>query len=939
MMPDQNHPIAILTRLRIRLLILMLLALIPFVILTIYTAFDQGQTATKEAREEARVITELVKINELEIQETAREVLTALTFAPSVQAGNRAECDQLFYDLRMQFPNYTNFFMVDLNGDQVCSGILDAAPINVAGLAWFQETRRRNAFTVGGYALGAVSRRPLVTMSLPVHDRQGNIRYLLGVGVALDWLDQFVVDIEIPDGMAIATVDRHGMILSRFPFLENVIGTRFQDEAFWQTMQTQQEGFYQTVGRDGVERIYAFTRIGDPQNPAYVVAGVPTTTIFAQVNDLVWSNLLALGAAALLSLVAASLGAERLLVRQVQGLVSSVQRFGEGDLKTRIPIQRYRDTYELSKLAITFNQMANALQQRQDEIEQARDQLEAKVKERTAELGLIADASMVLASSLDYATTFQMLAEITVANLADWCAIDVLENGKMRRIVTLHPDPDKMRIAQMMMEKYPPDPEFIPNPMLIGKAELYADIPDELLIAAAKDPEQLQMLRYLGMTSAINVPLMVRGEAIGMITLITAESGRHYSASEVKLVEELARRAAIAVDNARLFRDAQRQRERLRVTLASIGDGVIATDLEGMITFSNAAIQTLIGWTPQEGEMVKFDDVFQIVDETTQTPLESPFARLNRAQMVTYDSSILLRRKDGESCPISLSGSPIREHHHTVGMIFVIRDITERKQAEAEIRRLNENLEQQVIDRTAQLTAVNHELEAFCYSVSHDLRTPLRAIDGFSQALLEDYGDQLDQEGRHYTHRVRTATQRMSQLIDDLLMLSRLTRAEMQSIPVNLSEIADQILTELCDNDPKREVQRVIQPDLIAIGDPRLLQILLSNLLGNAWKFTNRIPQAQIEFGAQSEGHETVYYVRDNGVGFDMEYVSKLFSAFQRLHTVDEFEGTGIGLATVKRIVHRHGGRVWAYGQLDHGATFYFTLQADRAELIGTTVK
>jgi len=219
------------------------------------------------------------------------------------------------------------------------------------------------------------------------------------------------------------------------------------------------------------------------------------------------------------------------------------------------------------------------------------------------------------------------------------------------------------------------------------------------------------------------------------------------------------------------------------------------------------------------------------------------------------------------------------------------------------------------------------ELEAFSYSVSHDLRAPLRTIDGFGQALLEDYDKKLDTQGKDYLARIRTATSTMAELIEDMLKLSRITRSEMDIIKVNLSNIAKSITDELRKSQPQRIVNIKIADSLEDWADPRLMRIVLENLLGNAWKFTGEKEPAEIEFGLIKKDKAEIYFVRDNGAGFDMEYEHKLFAPFQRLHNIEEYPGTGIGLAIIKRIIHRHGGKVWAEGEPDKGATFYFTLQ------------
>jgi len=259
-------------------------------------------------------------------------------------------------------------------------------------------------------------------------------------------------------------------------------------------------------------------------------------------------------------------------------------------------------------------------------------------------------------------------------------------------------------------------------------------------------------------------------------------------------------------------------------------------------------------------------------------------------------------------------------------LIGVVKDITERKLAQEETLKLNAELEARVTARTAQLNELNKEFEAFAYSVSHDLNAPVRGINGLSLALFEDHFNKLDDHGKDYIRRIRAASKRMGYLIEDLLKLSRLTRDERGCEPVDLTGLASAIAIDFQYNEPERDVTWIIQPDMIADAESRLVQIMLENLLQNSWKFTSKHPHALIEIGSFEKDSKIVYYVRDDGAGFDMEYADKLFGPFQRFHTISEFEGNGIGLATVQRIVRRHGGTIWAESEIEQGTTIFFTL-------------
>ncbi len=356
-------------------------------------------------------------------------------------------------------------------------------------------------------------------------------------------------------------------------------------------------------------------------------------------------------------------------------------------------------------------------------------------------------------------------------------------------------------------------------------------------------------------------------------------------------------------------------------------DAIISVDEDQRILIFNQGAQRIFGYSSAEAVGQPLDMLLPARAAGIHRKHVRQFAaEPDPARDMNRRAEIHGRRKDGSEFPAEAGISKVQEDGKFRFTVF-LRDISERKSTEEEIRRLNADLERKVIERTVALQAANHELEAFSYSVSHDLRAPLRTIDGFSQAVLEDYADKLDDQGRGHLNRVRAAPQHMGQLIDDLIKLARVARAEMQRERVDLSALAGDVLATLHKNEPDRRVECHIKPGLAAEGDARLLRVVLDNLLGNAWKFSGKQTHPHIEFGAQpQEGGGMAYFVRDNGAGFDATYADKLFGAFQRLHALNEFPGTGVGLATVQRIVHRHGGRVWAEGAVGKGATFYFTL-------------
>jgi PAS domain S-box-containing protein len=470
------------------------------------------------------------------------------------------------------------------------------------------------------------------------------------------------------------------------------------------------------------------------------------------------------------------------------------------------------------------------------------------------------------------------------------------------------------------------------NPFLV---ELLGFSRDEMLgktvgeLSPFKDIEDnqamLERLQTTGFVRYEDLPLQARDGRkmeVEFVSNVYEDGGKQVIQCNIRDITERKRTEMISLQ--------------LAAIVASSDDAIIGRDLRGVVTSWNAGAEREFGYTASE--MIGHS-ITRLIPAERQEEEVKILEQIARGKSVRHFETVRLR-KDGSTFNVSVTVSAIKDSSgKVVGASKVVRDITTRKKAEETIHRLNAELEERVAQRTAELEAANKELESFSYSVSHDLRAPLRAVDGFSQAVLEDYGPQLPEEGRRCLQTIREGAQRMGTLIDDLLAFSRLGRLPLSKRAVETGDLVRAVLEDLSSQRVGRQIEVNVAELPVCQGDAVLLKQVWINLLSNAFKYTRRREKAVIEVGCKREPiaaedhggpekkrNENVFFVRDNGTGFDMRYAGKLFGVFQRLHREEEYEGTGVGLAIVQRIVHRHGGRVWAEAAEDHGATFCFTL-------------
>lgn len=540
----------------------------------------------------------------------------------------------------------------------------------------------------------------------------------------------------------------------------------------------------------------------------------------------------------------------------------------------------------------------------------------------------LSEASVVLSSSLDYETTLTNIANLAVTDFAEWCSVDVLlDDGTLDKVVVAHADPDMVEWALAFAAKYPTDLNSntgVAAVLRTGESLLVSDVTDEMIAAGVSDPDQLRDIRKIGIGSVILVALNAGGRTLGAITFVDSERGR-FGDQDFQMAKDLARRAALALDNSRLYTRAQKEiQERIRVENA-------LRESEARFRELADAMPVMV-WIARPNQGVGFTNHYYhaysgLGEEgrgeggwaTVVHPEDRPAARTSYSRSIqtntVWEQELRLRRHDGEYRWHLSRAVPILDDEGCVLRWYgTSTDIHEQKL-------LSQELEKRVALRTHDLELAVEEAQSFNYAISHDLRAPLRSVVSGSEILLEELGDSLSGEHRHLLERQVANGLKLSTLLDQLLNLSRLSRTEIRRETIDLTAVAEDIADQLRKSARVPEECRIeIQPGMRVFADPNLLPLLLHSLMENACKFSREGDLITVSQTGRT------YSVSDTGIGFDMAYVDKIFMPFERLVPGDAFEGTGIGLALADRIVRRHDGKLWAVAAPGKGATFFFEL-------------
>ena len=853
---------------RLQLLALVAAVAVPLVALLAYTIYSNSRQAVAEVKANAHVLAVVAASDVSRILAANRDVLNQIAKRPVIREVDSKHCDQVLWDFMGMFPKSANMTVVGLDGTALCSAVPQPGgkPVNVAKSEWFKRSQETDDFVVSKPFFGPITGRWVTVLTYPIHDNAGKKIGYLGLPLDLALYVPNLSGAPLFPGSTVGIVTADMKMVWRNIDTEKWVGKDISDLGVARQLVGMKSGEMEGAGLDGVPRFYAITPIEGADWFVYV--GIPSDSVYSRARVSLLRNIL-LGVASLMGFMGVALFVARRIEKPVQELVETARAVKNGNNEIRA---RLEGAPEIVEVAEEFNEMLDV--RFLAEAAMMKSEIELSEALKIAKLGYW--EYDVASGNFIFNDQYYSLHHTTAAAMGGYQMSAADFASKL-----VHP------------EDAPSIGLHIQKALDAQDAGFYAETETRILCVDGE-------IRW------VQVRFKVEKDKQGKTTRLI---GANQDISERKKAEEelclMNERYALATRAGRL--------------------GVWDWNLQENVLLWDERMYELYG--------VKRDDFAGAYeawlsgihpDDRAYSDEISKQAQRGERE---YDTEFRVVWPDGSIHYLKAQGQFVRDKHgRPLRMTGVNFDITGIKEAEKKINELNRDLEQRVAERTEQLQAANKELEAFSYSVSHDLRTPLRAIDGFSHILLDDYTYKLDDEGKRLLKMVQESTGRMGQLIDDILKFSRTGRTEITHSEIDMERMARAVAAELMASDPGGKLQMEIEPIPATRGDSAMLRQVFVNLLSNAIKFSRHNAMPKIHVGASVKDNETIYYVKDNGAGFDMQFADRLFGVFQRLHGVTEFEGTGIGLAIVKRIITRHGGRVWAEGKVNEGATIFFSL-------------
>ncbi|MDB5873974.1 MAG: fgrK [Ramlibacter sp.] len=870
--------------LRAALTFLVLIAIAPVFGVVVQASLAEQRGRVQRAEAAMRSVVDLAAAQQERLVDGVRQMLAAIAYSPPVYQNDPQACASYMKRLQLQYPvTYGTFGLLDRQGGLTCRAMPPATPVNSSDRLFFRTAVETGRFSVGEFTVSRASGRPVLTFGLPVYRDDGS-RELRGVAyLALDvsQADEQLRRLAVAPEVTLLVADANAIVIAAAGAKAVTIGSALPEAFLRNAVAADQPRFERATGADGGDWLFAVRPVGRTgEGKLYVAAMMSSADVLAPSTQRLYQQLGALGLITLLGAATAWVFGDRVVVRPVARMLQRIDALRREELGLEA-VPKAGGLLELRELDDRFQDMARSLAER--------------LVQRDGAMVEMAGQKNLLESILE------SMAEgvLVVDRGGRFIHVNAAAHRILPGVAHLNRGKDPIRASAEQWGLFHLD-GVTPLPI-----------------------EQRPVLRALAGETVDNFRYIVRDSLSGgdervihgHARTLLAPTGEQYGAVLVFADITSAHRAEQAL------KDSE---QRYRTLFESNPHPMWVFDLENLkfLTVNDAAVahygysrdeflaMTIKDIRPAE-DVAPLLDTIEGQDEDVHTP--EPWRH---------------RLADGRLIYVEISSHTLDYGGRRARMVLA-HDITQRRLAQEALQHVNESLERRVEERTRELAISNRELESFAYSVSHDLRAPLQVIDGFGRALLAKHAQQLDERAQHYLDRIRDNTRQMGDLIDDLLSLARVTRTEIRAEPVNLAPRAAQIVERLRQRWPEREVAVEIDDDISCSGDTGLLAVVLENLIENAWKFTARTSQARIRVGRKAgEGGENVIYVADNGAGFDMAYADKLFNAFQRLHAASDFEGTGIGLATVHRIITRHGGRVWAEASPGQGANFQFTLKA-----------